>query len=315
MNPKEVIKPQKLSHTPILKKISKDIRKINTKSIDDSDDLEKHTAFIIEDEELQRNIIVKKLPKDFKWYSAKSVKEAVDVYQNLVKKYITVDVLYLDLFLQDSKGTEFLKIAKTKGWLESALIVVMTGSKDIDTIKECIDCLANRFYKFYSKPVKDVEFERLSDEIKKHIDKISCPLKDYKIIKHIGAGAQADVYKVIGLKDRKIYAMKRVNLSNSPKNEIEAALNEIRLLYSLNHPNIIGYKEAIYDAPSLTLNIVMEFADGGDMSKKIKYNLKHGLIFRESIIWNYLIQILEGLNYLHEKNIIHRDLKSANIFC
>ena len=80
--------------------------------------------------------------------------------------------------------------------------------KEIEIIKECIDCLTNRFYKFYSKPVKDVEFERLSDEIKKHIDKISCPLKDYKIIKHIGAGAQADVYKVIGLKDRKIYAMK-----------------------------------------------------------------------------------------------------------
>ena len=84
----------------------------------------------------------------------------------------------------------------------------MTGSKDIETLKECIDCLANRFYKFYSKPVKDVEFEKLLDEIKKHIDKTACPKKGYKIIKHIGAGMQADVYKVINLKNRKLYVMK-----------------------------------------------------------------------------------------------------------
>ena len=115
MNPKDIVKPSKVSHTPVLKKANRDIKKINSKFVDDPDDLEKHTALIIEDEEPQRNIIVKKLPKDFKWYSAKSVKEAVEVYTNLKNKYITVDVLFLDLFLQDSKGTEFLKISKTKG--------------------------------------------------------------------------------------------------------------------------------------------------------------------------------------------------------
>ena len=59
MNPKEIVKPSsKTSHTPILKKTQKEIKKINSKFIDDNDDLEKHTAFIVEDEELQRNIIV-----------------------------------------------------------------------------------------------------------------------------------------------------------------------------------------------------------------------------------------------------------------
>ena len=305
MNPKEVIKPQKLSHTPILKKISKDIRKINTKSIDDSDDLEKHTAFIIEDEELQRNIIVKKLPKDFKWYSAKSVKEAVDVYQNLVKKYITVDVLYLDLFLQDSKGTEFLKIAKTKGWLESALIVVMTGSKDIDTIKECIDCLANRFYKFYSKPVKDVEFERLLDEIQKHVDKNACPLKGYKIIKHVGAGMQADVYQVINLKNRKLYAMK----VNKDKN-----LNskEVQCLKKINSPTIIH----LYESQILKEKeyMILEYAERGTLYERIKEYSKLNKKFSQTQILDWMTQIFIGLYSLHKKDIMHRDIKSDNLF-
>ena len=305
MNPKDIIKPVKSSHTPILKKGIREIKRINSKFLDDPDDLEKHTAFIIEDEEIQKNIIVKKLPNDFKWYWAKSLKEAVEVYQNLKDKYITVDVLFLDLFLQDSKGTEFLKIAKTKGWIENSLIVVMTGSKDIDTIKECIDCLANRFYKFYSKPVKDVEFERLLDEMKKHIDKISCPLKGYKIIKHIGAGAQADVYQVINLKDRKIYAMK----VNKDKN-----LNskEVQCLKKINSPTIIH----LYESQILKEKeyMILEYAERGTLYERIKEYSKLNKKFEQTQILDWMTQILIGLYTLHKKDIMHRDIKSDNLF-
>ena len=68
--------------------------------------------------------------------------------------------------------------------------------------------------------------------------------------------------------------MKSVNLSHSPKSEIEAALNEIRLLASLIHPNIIGYKETFYDEPSGMLNIIMEYTDGGDLAHKITLTKK-----------------------------------------
>ena len=139
-------------------------------------------------------------------------------------------------------------------------------------------------------------------------------LNDFKIGKLLGKGAFGIVLLVKRIIDGQTYAMKQVSISQLTDKEKDNALNEIRILASLSHKNIIGYKDAFFDEKSKTLNIVMEFADGGDMSKKIKYNLKHGLLFRENIIWNYLIQTLEGLNYLHEKNIIHRDLKSANIF-
>ena len=139
-------------------------------------------------------------------------------------------------------------------------------------------------------------------------------LNDFKIGRLLGKGAFGIVILVKRIIDGQIYAIKQVNISQLSDKEKNNALNEIRILASLSHKNIIGYKDAFFDEKSKTLNIVMEFADGGDMSQKIKYNLRHGLLFRENMIWNYLIQILEGLNYLHEKNIIHRDLKSANIF-
>ena len=305
MNQKELVKSSRLSHTPVLRKTQKDIKRINTKFVDDSDDFEKHTAFIIEDEELQRNIIVKKLPKDFKWFSAKSVKEAVEVYESLVKKYIVVDVLFLDLFLQDSKGTEFLKIAQTKGWLENCLIVVMTGSKDIDTIKECIDCLGNRFYKFYSKPVKDVEFEKLLDEIRKHVDKNACPLKGYKIIKHVGAGMQADVYQVISLKNRKLYAMK----VNKDKN-----LNskEVQCLKKLNSPTIIHlYESQILNGKEY---MVLEYAERGTLYERVKQYSKTNQKFSQTQILDWITEIIIGLYSLHKKDIMHRDIKSDNLF-
>ena len=139
-------------------------------------------------------------------------------------------------------------------------------------------------------------------------------LNNFQIGKLLGKGSFGSVNIVTRKLDKKIYAMKRVNLSHSPKNEIEAALNEIRLLASLNHPNIIGYKETFYDNPSFTLNIVMEFADGGDLSKKIEYNKKHHCLFEENLIWEWIFQLLNGLIYLHSHHIMHRDLKSANIF-
>lgn len=51
--------------------------------------------------------------------------------------------------------------------------------------------------------------------------------------------------------------------------KIENALNEIRILASISHPNIIGYKEAFFEESTHTLCIIMEYADGGDMLKNI----------------------------------------------
>lgn len=139
-------------------------------------------------------------------------------------------------------------------------------------------------------------------------------LNEFEVIKPLGKGAFASVYQVKRKKDGNIYAMKRVNFGTMNSKERDNALNEVRLLASVQHNNIIGYKESFYDDNSKTLNIIMDFADNGDLDSIIKLHLKNKTNIPENDIWNYLIGTLQGLRALHNANVMHRDLKSANIF-
>jgi len=139
-------------------------------------------------------------------------------------------------------------------------------------------------------------------------------LNDFELGKELGKGAFGSVTIVKRKEDQKIYAMKRVKIGRLSQKEKLNSFNEVRILASIEHKNIIGYKEAFFDDKSKTLNIVMEYADGGDLNTQIKEIKQKKLFFEEKQIWSTLIQILEGLNYLHKSSIIHRDLKSANIF-
>ena len=136
----------------------------------------------------------------------------------------------------------------------------------------------------------------------------------FEIIKQLGKGSFSLVLVVKRKEDNKIYAIKRVQISNMSEKEKSNALNEVRLLSSINHQNIIGYKESFYDEQTQTLNIVLEYADGGDLRSKIQERLKTKRYFKENEIWGIFIQLITGLRYLHAHNIIHRDLKTANIF-
>ena len=139
-------------------------------------------------------------------------------------------------------------------------------------------------------------------------------LDDFKIEKTLGKGSFGLVYLVTRKKDNKIYALKSVILEKLSEKQQESSLNEVRILASINHPNVIGYKEAFWDEKTNSLNIVMEYADDGDLQTKINKMKNENGFFNESLIWHYSIQMIQGLKALHDKKIMHRDLKSANIF-
>ena len=120
--------------------------------------------------------------------------------------------------------------------------------------------------------------------------------------------------KVKNKKDEVTYILKNIKFHMLDKNKKKKIINETKILASLKHPNIIEFKEAFYDKPSNTLNIIMEFISNGNLSNIINCAIRKRKYIEESLIWKILTQILIGLNYLHNKGIIHRDLRSSNIF-
>jgi len=111
-----------------------------------------------------------------------------------------------------------------------------------------------------------------------------------------------------------VYALKKVKLPSLTEKEKENALNEVRLLASVESPNIIAYKEAFFDDKTRCLCIVTEYADGGDLYHQITKCQKEKTHVREVDVWRYLHGMCHGLKALHDMLILHRDLKCANVF-
>ena len=72
-------------------------------------------------------------------------------------------------------------------------------------------------------------------------------------------------------------------------------MNEVRILASLEHPNIIAYKDAFFEESTMTLCIVMEYADGGDLLSKINKLKKEGKFMPENEIWKVFCHMTIGL--------------------
>ena len=136
----------------------------------------------------------------------------------------------------------------------------------------------------------------------------------FQILSKIGEGSYSTVLKVKRIKDGNIYALKRVKFRKLSDKEKENALNEIRILASVKDKHVISYKEAFFDEKDSSLGIVMEYADKGDLFQTISERKKTKDYFTEQEIWKAFIQLLKGLKALHDFKILHRDIKSANVF-
>ena len=139
-------------------------------------------------------------------------------------------------------------------------------------------------------------------------------MEGFEILEKLGDGAYSIVYKVRRKEDSNIYALKKVKLKGLSDKEKQNALNEVRILASVKSPFVISYKEAFIEEETETLCIVMEYADKGDLYQKILHLKKIGCLIEEIDAWKIFIQMVRGLKSLHDLKILHRDLKSANIF-
>jgi len=122
--------------------------------------------------------------------------------------------------------------------------------------------------------------------------------------------ASGERKKIRSLLADQSYVIKVVDTNKMKKDDGIEALIEAELLAELDCHFIVGYFDTFINETSI--NIVMEYCQHGDLNSHIKR--QNGKFFVENFIWKVFIHICLGINYLHSHNIIHRDLKSLNIF-
>ncbi|KAG0263128.1 hypothetical protein BG011_009230 [Mortierella polycephala] len=123
----------------------------------------------------------------------------------------------------------------------------------------------------------------------------------------IGKGAFGSVWRGLNLDTATTVAVKQINLSDIPSAELANIMMEIDLLKKLNHPNIVKYFG--FEKTSECLNIILELCENGSLRSLCKNFGK----LPEHLGAMYITQVLDGLIYLHDQGVIHRDIKGANI--
>ncbi|KAL5016244.1 hypothetical protein ScPMuIL_005833 [Solemya velum] len=134
-------------------------------------------------------------------------------------------------------------------------------------------------------------------------------MEKYEKIRVVGRGAYGTVHLCRRLSDKKAVIIKQIPVEQMTKEERQAALNEVKVLSMLSHPNIIEYYENFLEDKALM--IVMEYAQGGTLLDFLQQR-NGNLLEEEEILW-YFAQMLLALQHVHLKQILHRDLKTQNI--
>ncbi|EDL87199.1 NIMA (never in mitosis gene a)-related expressed kinase 1 (predicted) [Rattus norvegicus] len=135
-------------------------------------------------------------------------------------------------------------------------------------------------------------------------------MEKYVRLQKIGEGSFGKAVLVKSTEDGRHYVIKEINISRMSDKEREESRREVAVLANMKHPNIVQYKESFEENGSLY--IVMDYCEGGDLFKRI--NAQKGTLFQEDQILDWFVQICLALKHVHDRKILHRDIKSQNIF-
>jgi len=139
-------------------------------------------------------------------------------------------------------------------------------------------------------------------------------MEKYVLGKKLGGGGFGEVYLAKRKDNGQKVAIKIMKkMSSLHDSERRAAENEVLILSSLDHPNIVTYVESFYVEGRF--HIVMELCDRGDLAQIIEEQVEQGRgHFREHIVLDWFVQICIAVKHLHGRNIVHRDIKPLNAF-
>jgi p21-activated kinase 1 len=130
------------------------------------------------------------------------------------------------------------------------------------------------------------------------------PREIYKDLVKIGQGASGGVFTGYERGSNRLVAIKQMNLEQQPKKDL--IINEIIVMKESSHPNIVNFIDSFLVAGELW--VIMEYMEGGSLTDVVTFN-----IMSEGQIAAVCRETLMGLQHLHSKGVIHRDIKSDNI--
>ncbi|XP_077899425.1 serine/threonine-protein kinase Nek11 isoform X5 [Ictidomys tridecemlineatus] len=137
----------------------------------------------------------------------------------------------------------------------------------------------------------------------------------YVLQQKLGSGSFGTVYLVSDRKAKRgeeLKVLKEISVGELNPNETVQANLEAQLLSKLDHPAIVKFHASFVEQDNFC--IITEYCEGRDLDYKIQEYKGSGKIFSENQIREWFIQLLLGVDYMHERRILHRDLKSKNIF-
>lgn len=130
------------------------------------------------------------------------------------------------------------------------------------------------------------------------------PREIFRGFTKIGQGASGGVFTGYERGSNRLVAIKQMNLEQQPKKDL--IINEILVMKDSSHPNIVNFIDSYVSGGELW--VVMEFMEGGSLTDVVTFN-----IMTEGQIASVCRETLKGLQHLHSKGVIHRDIKSDNI--
>ncbi|KAI9223642.1 kinase-like domain-containing protein, partial [Blastocladiella britannica] len=131
------------------------------------------------------------------------------------------------------------------------------------------------------------------------------PTDHYIVGNCIGRGNFGAVFRAIHLESLKTVAIKRVPVPDTE--QLTTMMREVRKMESLHHENVVRYHGFIRTASEF--NLILEYVENGSLAS----TLKHFGPLPEVVVLDIVYQVLQGLNYLHERELKHLDIKAANL--
>ncbi|CAO1402354.1 unnamed protein product [Diamesa serratosioi] len=170
------------------------------------------------------------------------------------------------------------------------------------TMSRFKDFVSNSNNSRKNRKISDIELDLLSVELPEYE-------RLFKYVKTVGRGSFGIACLYERLNDGILVVLKQIHLKELSKSEKELAMNEVDVFSKLHHPNIISYYGSFVRGE--VLYIEMEYAEDGNLAGILSQSTDY---LPERYVLNVFEQVTSAINYMHSENILHRDLKAANVF-